>query len=199
MLGDVIAKVLVILAGLIACGACAASLFGPAVEEADEEGMFESVDDDRGVLGGPLDGPDAAVALPDEAVIGDGGVAADGGVTGGAVVAADVDAGVRVADEPERVVVPALVVWAVLLVGLVLTAWAVMTPAASLARPALIAGCCVLIGVLIAWVLGAAGASDYPLPWTALAAWVSVGLSLIAAWLIVAVLSTPGVNEAVPA
>ena len=170
MLGDLTAKVLVILAGLIACGACAAQLFAPAVAEADEENLF---------------------AERDAAVVADRDL--DGDLDADAAVVAPV---VR---EPERVIIPAVVVWGAILVGIVLTGWAVVTPAARLARPALIAGVCVLIGVLLAWVLGAAGASAYPLNGTALLAWLSVAVCLIAAWLIVAVLSTPGVNEAVPA
>ena len=182
MLGDLTAKVLVILAGLIACGACAAALMEPAVEEAEEENVFGGADAGRDPL---LDG--------DPAVVGPGGtVVADRAVVGANVVGPAVE-------EPAAVVIPGVVVWATILVALVLTGWAVVTPAAKLARPALIAGLCVLVGTLLAWGLGLAGASDYPLNGTALAAWLSVAFSLLAAWLIVAVLSTPGVNEAVPA
>ena len=183
MSGDITAKILVVLAGLIACGACVGALFEPAVEEADEEGMFAEVGDGR---------PAAPLARDRDVVVDGGVVAADG-----AVVTTGVG-GVRVVDEPERVIVPALVVWAGILVGIVLTAWAVMTPAASLGRPALIAGLCVLVGVGLAWALSAADLSDYHLNSTALLAWLSVAFSLLAAWLIISVLSTPGEDEIVP-
>ena len=178
MLGDITAKVLVILAGLIACGACAAALIPPAVDEAeDDPDLFEAAETR------PADG-----LLIDDDVLADGAVAADA-----RVVAPVLD------DEPEEVVIPGVVVGLVLLVGLVLTGWAVMTPAPLLARPALIAGLCVLVGTLLAWGLDLAGVSEYPLPWAGLAAWLSVAFSLLAAWLILAVLSGPGMNEAVPA
>ena len=179
MLGDITAKVLVILAGLIACGACAAALIPPAVDEAeDDPDLFEAAEA-RPLVDDPL---------VDDPLVGGGGVVADG-----RVVAPVPD------DEPEEVVIPGAVIGVVLVVGLILTGWAVMTPAPLLARPALVAGLCVLVGTLLAWGLDLAGVSRYPLPWAGLAAWLSVAFSLLAAWLILAVLSGPGMNEAVPA
>ena len=191
MLGDVTAKVMVILAGLIACGVCAAALIPPAVDEADEGDALEV----ETVVGAR---PGDDLLVDDRIIRGDGAVVADP-VVGDPVVGNRRVVAPALADEPEEVVIPGAVIGLVLVVGLILTGWALLTPAVKLARPALIAGLCVLVGTLLAWGLGLAGVSEYPLPWEALAAWLSVAFSLLGAWLILAVLSGPGTNEAVPA
>ena len=180
--GDLTTKVLVVMAGLIACGACVGPLlYDPAVAEADEENLVSTeradlVNDglgDRAIVDGdPYDG-DAVVAP-------------------GAAVAP------VIATDPDRAAVPFFVTLAVLLVTLCLTVWALLTPAAALGRPALIAGVCVLIGTVLAWVLYEAGVSRFPMDGRALAAWLCVGFTLIAAWLVENVLSTQAEDDAVP-
>ena len=168
--GEVTTKLLVVLAGLIACGACVSPLlFDPAVEEAEEEGLL---DPDRDPAGFDADG-----VLRDRE---------------GAVIAP------VLGDEPERAAVPFFVTVAALLVALVLTGWAVATPAAKLARPALIAGVCVLVGTALAWAAWVGGVSEFPMTGTPLIAWLSVGLTLLAAWLVMGVLARPSTSEAVP-
>ena len=194
MSGELTTKLLVLLAGLIAVGACASELlFDPAVEEAREEGVLDDVGGNRtGAVteDGLLVDPDRPVppVLADDAAV------ATAETTAETTVVAPV-----LADDPERAVIPGVVTWCVLIAALILVAWVVVTPAASLGRPSLIAGACVLVGVLLAWGLGAAGVSPYGLDGTALTAWVSVGLSLIAAWVVADVLSRPDANEGIPA
>ncbi|MFH5805792.1 hypothetical protein [Alienimonas sp. DA493] len=222
--GEVITKVLVLLAGLIAMGACAGPLlYDPAVEEAEEEDVLET--EDRGpLLGDPEPAPpldddpdsedettdDAALieeapadddavvvdTLPEEAVIG-GPVPEEG--DGEAAVDPDpIDAAPDLAGDPERTVIPFFVTLPMLLIALALTVWAMVKPAANLGRPALIAGALVLLGTLLAWGLYEAGLSEFEMNGTALAAWLCVGVTLLAAWLVIDVLSEPGEDETVP-
>ena len=209
MSGEVTTKLLVLMAGLIACGACASPLlFDPAVEEAGEENLVDADADSVGPA--PRDAD--PVALPDSVVIGeddDAAVAGAPAVVDGAAVTADpvvvapVAPVAPAAREPligdpvvlddrdrTRAVVPFFVLIPILLVALALTAWAMLTPAAALGRPALIAGLCVLAGTLLAWGLDAADLSRFEMNGSALTAWLTVGLTLIAAWLVISVLST---------
>ena len=174
--GDILTKVLVVMAGLIACGACVGPLlYDPAVAEADEENLVST---ERAGLAVDPDG--------------------DGIAERGAVVAPGAAVAPVVATDPDRAAVPFFVTLAVLLVTLCLTVWALLTPAAALGRPALIAGICVLIGTVLAWVLYEAGVSRFPMDGRALAAWLCVGFTLLAAWLVENVLSTQAEDDAVP-
>ena len=189
MSGDLLTKTLVVCAGLIATGACAGPLlFDPAVEEADEEDLVATdrtpvVDVDVAANTGPVVG---------DPVVGDPVVAADGTVVETGVVAG------RVMD-PDRTAVPFFVALPAMLVCLALTVWAVLTPAADLGRPCLIAGALVVLGTLLAWALWAAGVSPFPMTGTPLAAWLCVGFTLLAVWLVENVLGEQASDEAVAA
>ncbi|QDT14744.1 hypothetical protein [Alienimonas californiensis] len=222
--GEVITKVLVLLAGLIAMGACAGPLlYDPAVEEAEEENVLQTeprgpllgdakpvpaIDEDANLDDGNLDdgalideepGDDAVVVdtLPEEAVIGGPVPEAAEGEVAATTEPAILDVP-DLAGDPERTVIPFFVTLPVLLIALALTVWAMVTPAAALGRPALIAGLFVLLGTLLAWGLYEAGLSEFAMNGTALTAWLCVGFTLLAAWLVIDVLSTPSEDEAVP-
>ena len=201
--GEVMTKALVLMAGLIAVGATASSLvFDPAVREAERENLLETP------ARGPLVVDDAVVVRPADA----DGTLADAAVAD-AAVADEAPADdfppddlpteenvlvVAPAADPTATVVPFFVTLPLLVVALAFTVWAMIRPAEALGRPALIAGAIVLVGTLAAWGLYEAGLSEIAMTGTALTAWITVGLSLLAAWLVADVLSTPSEDEAVP-
>ena len=156
-----------------------------------------------GDAGAAVDTMPDSLTIPDEDVPGEnlsaGGTAvvATDPVVGAPVVGAPV-VGAPLATDPEEVAIPFFVTIPVLLIAILLTGWAMLTPAEALGRPALIAGVCVLIGTALAWALYAGGVSEFAMTGAALAAWICVGLTLLAAWLVIDVLSTPGEDEAVP-
>ena len=258
--GEVVTKLLVLFAGLIACGVCVSPLLSdPAVEEAEEEDILETdvaddpifadrvvadpavadravVDADPALVDGPAVDSPAVVGDPEDDLVYDGDLDGDAGAAvdtmpdsltipdedvpgenlsagGTAVVATDPVVGAPVvgapvvgapvvgaplATDPEEVAIPFFVTIPVLLIAILLTGWAMLTPAEALGRPSLIAGVCVLIGTALAWALYAGGVSEFAMTGAALAAWICVGLTLLAAWLVIDVLSTPGEDEAVP-
>ena len=170
---------------------------GPAVVGDPEDDLVYDGDLD-GDAGAAVDTMPDSLTIPDEDVPGedlsDGGAAV---VVTDPVVGAPV-VGAPLATDPEEVAIPFFVTLPVLLIAILLTGWAMLTPAEALGRPALIAGVCVLIGTALAWALYAGGVSEFAMSGAALAAWICVGLTLLAAWLVIDVLSTPGEDEAVP-
>ncbi len=232
--GDVITKVLVLMAGLIALGASASPLlFDPAVEEAEDEQVLATpptpaVRDDA--VGNDAVRNDAVIVNETAAIAGGNAVAVEGDAVGtetvvvtdpvaadplaadpvaadplaadpvaaDAAVVADPLVVAPLAGDPEPTVVPFFVTIPLLIAALVLTIWAMLTPAARLGRPALICGVIVLLGTAIAWGLYAAGVSEIEMTGTPLAAWLCVGFTLIAAWLVTDVLASPAEDDAVP-
>ncbi|NNJ26799.1 hypothetical protein [Alienimonas chondri] len=194
--GDVIIKVLVLLAGLTAVGASVSPLlFDPAVEEAEEEDILETDARDPLLDPNPIRDENAdldLVALP-ENVDGDATVVTD-------PVEADplLDDAPLIRSDPERSVIPFFVTIPVIVIALCFTVWAMLTPAGELGQPALFAGIVVLLGTALAWFLYEVGVSEFEMTGTALAAWLSVGFTLLAVWLIADVLSSPAEDDAVP-
>jgi len=218
--GEVITKLLVLTAGLIAVGVCVSPLLGdPAVEQAEDENLLESDpllnDRDADVLGDPSDtlgDPDDDLDGFDDDPLTDGpldGEPLDGGpldeepldegvLDEEAVVVADPVIVGPAAEDPAETVVPFFITIPALVVALIFTVWTMVKPAAELGRPALIAGIVVLVCTLVAWGLYVTDVSEFAMTGRALAAWLCVGFTLLAAWLVVDVLSGPPEDDATP-